>query len=89
MNGKGNLCIKTAVEGDRVLVEIADDGAGIPPEIQPRIFEQFFTTKEAGKGTGLGLDIARRIIVGQHKGDIRFDSNPGDTRFQIRLPIKP
>jgi signal transduction histidine kinase len=89
MNGKGNLRIRTAVEGDRVLVEIADNGAGIPPDIQPRIFEQFFTTKEAGKGTGLGLDIARRIIVGQHKGDIRFDSKPGDTRFQVRLPIKP
>jgi signal transduction histidine kinase len=89
MGGKGNLRIRTAVEGDRVLVEIGDDGGGIPAVIQSRIFEQFFTTKEAGKGTGLGLDIARRIIVGQHKGDIRFDSQPGDTRFQVRLPIKP
>ncbi|MCU0536867.1 MAG: ATP-binding protein [Hydrococcus sp. Prado102] len=89
MNGKGNLKIRTALEGDRVLVEIADNGGGIPPDIQSRIFEQFFTTKEAGKGTGLGLDIARRIIVGQHKGDIRFDSQPGETKFQVRLPIKP
>ncbi len=86
-NGKGQIWIRTAQEGDRVLVEIADDGVGIPPEIQPRIFEQFFTTKEVGKGTGLGLDIARRIVVGQHKGDIRFDSQPGETRFQVRLPI--
>ncbi len=86
-NGKGQIWIRTAQEGDRVLVEIADDGVGIPPEIQPRIFEQFFTTKEVGKGTGLGLDIARRIVVGQHKGDIRFNSQPGETRFQVRLPI--
>jgi signal transduction histidine kinase len=87
MGGKGHLWIRTSLEGDRVLIEIADDGAGISPEIQPRIFEQFFTTKEVGKGTGLGLDIARRIVVGQHKGEIRFDSQPGDTRFQVRLPI--
>ncbi len=96
MGGKGHIWIRTSREGDspsgdssasRILVEITDDGAGIPSEIQPRIFEQFFTTKEVGKGTGLGLDIARRIVVGQHKGDIRFDSKPGDTRFQVRLPI--
>jgi len=86
--GKGQIWIRTAQEGDRILVEIADDGVGIDPEIQPRIFEQFFTTKAVGQGTGLGLDIARRIIVGQHKGDIRFDSQPGDTRFQVRLPVK-
>lgn len=85
--GKGQIWIRTAKEGDRILIEIADDGVGIPPEIQPRIFEQFFTTKQVGKGTGLGLDIARRIIVGQHKGDIRFDSQPGNTIFQVRLPI--
>lgn len=84
--GKGQIWIRTSVEGDRIRVEIADDGAGIPPDIQPRIFEQFFTTKQVGKGTGLGLDIARRIVVG-HKGDIRFDSQPGNTRFQVRLPI--
>jgi signal transduction histidine kinase len=89
MNGKGKIEIATALEGDRVLIEITDNGGGIPLEIQARVFEQFFTTKEAGKGTGLGLDIARRIIVGQHKGDIRFDSKPGKTRFQVRLPIKP
>lgn len=86
--GKGHIWIRTSQEGDRVLVEIADDGVGIPQEIQPRIFEQFFTTKEVGLGTGLGLDIARRIVEGQHKGSIRFHSQPGDTRFQVRLPIK-
>jgi signal transduction histidine kinase len=86
--GKGHLWIRTGVEGDRILVEIADDGVGIPETIQSRIFEQFFTTKEVGQGTGLGLDIVRRVVVGQHKGDIRFDSKPGDTRFQVRLPIR-
>jgi signal transduction histidine kinase len=85
--GKGRLWIRTSQEGDRVLIEIADDGVGIPPDIQPRIFEQFFTTKGVGQGTGLGLDIARRIVEGQHKGNIRFESQPGDTRFQVRLPI--
>jgi signal transduction histidine kinase len=85
--GKDRLWIRTSQEGDRVLIEIADDGVGIPPDIQPRIFEQFFTTKGVGQGTGLGLDIARRIVEGQHKGNIRFESQPGDTRFQVRLPI--
>jgi signal transduction histidine kinase len=87
IQGKGHIWIRTSVEGEYILVEIADDGVGIQPKIQSRIFDQFFTTKEAGKGTGLGLDIVRRIIVGQHKGDVRFTSQPGDTRFQIRLPI--
>lgn len=86
-NGKGHLCIRTLLEGEYVLVEIADDGTGIPEDVQSRIFDQFFTTKEVGKGTGLGLDIARRIVVGQHKGKIGFESKPGNTRFQVRLPI--
>lgn len=87
MNGKGKLRIRTAKEGDRILVEITDNGVGIPVEVQPRIFDQFFTTKEVGKGTGLGLDIVRRIVEGQHKGSIRFESKPGETHFQIWLPI--
>ena len=85
-NGKGHLWIRTSVEGEYILVEIADDGAGIPTDVQSRIFDQFFTTKEVGKGTGLGLDIARRVVVGQHKGKISFESKPGNTRFQVRLP---
>jgi signal transduction histidine kinase len=88
MGGKGRLWIRTKQEGDRILVEIADEGSGIPPEVQSRMFEQFFTTKEAGKGTGLGLDIVRRIVEGQHKGSICFETQPGDTRFQVRLPIE-
>lgn len=87
MDGKGRIEIKTRQEGDCILVEIIDNGSGIPLDVQSRIFEQFFTTKEAGKGTGLGLDIVRRIVEGQHKGNIRFESRPGETRFQIRLPI--
>lgn len=82
MNGKGQITIRTTQEQDNVLIEIADNGAGIPPAIQYRIFEPFFTTKGVGEGTGLGLDIARRIVTQKHKGDIRFDSQPGDTRFR-------
>ncbi len=86
-NGKGHLWIRTSLEAEYILVEIADDGAGIPAGVRSRIFDQFFTTKDVGKGTGLGLDIARRIVVGQHKGKISVESQPGDTRFQVRLPI--
>lgn len=70
-----------------MLVEIADNGPGIPPDIQPHIFEPFFTTKGVGVGTGLGLDISYRVVVGKHHGDIRVFSKPGDTHFQVRLPI--
>ncbi len=89
MNGQGEITLRTAQEQDNVLIEIADNGPGIPSAIQHHIFEPFFTTKGVGEGTGLGLDIARRIVVQKHTGDIRFDSKPGDTRFQVRLPIKP
>lgn len=87
MNGKGELTIRTCLENNCVLVEIIDNGSGIPTEIQSRIFEPFFTSKTVGKGTGLGLDISRRIIVQEHKGNIRFESAPGNTNFQVRLPI--
>ena len=88
MAGKGELTIRTSLENNCVLVEIIDNGSGIPSEIQPRIFEPFFTSKAVGKGTGLGLDISRRIVVQEHKGNIRFESTPGYTNFQVRLPIK-
>ncbi|GAB1545385.1 ATP-binding protein [Scytonema sp. NUACC21] len=87
LDGTGHIWIRTLQEPERVLVEIADDGPGIPSEILNRIFEPFFTTKEVGKGTGLGLDISQRIIVGRHRGDLRVQSKPGDTRFQVRLPM--
>ncbi|HWC36877.1 MAG TPA: ATP-binding protein [Acidimicrobiales bacterium] len=85
-DGKGTLTIRTARQADWVLVEIADDGPGIPPELQRRVFEPFVTTKDVGKGTGLGLDICYRIIVKRHHGDLTVTSSPGDTRFQVRLP---
>ncbi|HJY85519.1 MAG TPA: ATP-binding protein [Candidatus Acidoferrales bacterium] len=86
MNGKGELRIRSKLSLDRVLVEIGDNGPGIPPEMQARIFDPFFTTKGVGQGTGLGLDTACRIAR-KHHGDIRVVSKPGDTRFQVDLPI--
>jgi len=85
----GTITIRTRDEDNsQILVEVVDDGSkGIPKEVQSRIFEPFFTTKDPGKGTGLGLSISHRIITQTHKGDIRFYSRPGETRFQIRLPI--
>lgn len=87
MGGRGQLWIRTAREQNQVRVEVADNGPGIPPEIQARIFEPFFTTKPVGAGTGLGLDIVFHTIVERHHGTIRVVSRPGDTRFQVRLPI--
>ena len=87
MDGHGTLTVRTARDDDRVLVEITDTGPGIPRDIQSRIFEPFFTTKPVGEGTGLGLDISYRIVVNRHHGDLRVESEPGNTRFQVRLPI--
>jgi signal transduction histidine kinase len=70
-------------------VEISDDGPGIPGGIREHIFEPFFTTKEVGKGTGLGLDISYRVVVEKLGGDIRVSSEPGETRFEVRLPVSP
>jgi signal transduction histidine kinase len=86
MRGNGELRVRTARELDRVLVEIGDNGPGIPPEVLPHIFEPFYTTKEVGEGTGLGLDTVCRIIRNHH-GEIRVTSHPGDTRFQVYLPL--
>ena len=86
MNGRGELRIRSRLNLDRIMVEIGDNGPGIPPEIQARIFDPFFTTKGVGQGTGLGLDTACRIAH-KHHGDIRVISKPGDTRFQVDLPI--
>ena len=87
MNGNGRLTIRTARENDRLLVEIGDTGPGVPAELTQRIFEPFFTTKPVGEGTGLGLDISWRIVVKKHRGDLRVESEPGDTRFQVLLPL--
>jgi signal transduction histidine kinase len=85
--GGGHVRLRTACEADRVMVEVSDDGPGIPEGLQARVFEPFYTTKGVGAGVGLGLDISYRIIVGRHGGDIRVVSEPGDTRFQVRLPL--
>ena len=89
VDGQGRITVRTARENGRVLVEVADDGPGIPEDVRERIFEPFYTTKDVGEGTGLGLDISYRVVVEDHKGDIRFLSEAGDTRFQVRLPILP
>jgi signal transduction histidine kinase len=83
----GTLTIRTALDGDFVLVEVGDTGDGIPEELQQKIFEPFFTTKPVGEGTGLGLDISYRVVTQRHGGDLRVVSTPGDTRFQVRLPL--
>jgi signal transduction histidine kinase len=75
-------------DADRLVVEVADTGPGVPDDVRTRIFEPFFTTKPIGKGTGLGLDVAWRIVVGRHGGDIRLESEPGNTRFQVVLPVR-
>jgi signal transduction histidine kinase len=86
-NGIGQICIGTSLEDDQLVVEIVDNGAGIPPEVQARMFEPFFTTKSVGTGTGLGLVISNRIVGDRHGGEIEFESRPGETRLKVRLPI--
>ncbi|MET9505110.1 ATP-binding protein [Streptomyces sp. NPDC006259] len=85
--GEGTLTVRTAREGDRLLVEFRDTGPGIPADIRSRIFDPFFTTKPVGEGTGLGLDISWRIVVNKHHGSLQVESAPGDTRFQVLLPL--
>ncbi len=87
MSGKGELKIRTIKDNNCAVSEIVDNGAGIPPAIQSRIFEPFFTTKGVGEGTGLGLEIAYRIVVSRHGGNIYFESQPGKTCFRVHLPI--
>jgi signal transduction histidine kinase len=87
MGGSGVLTVRTGMDREFVFVEFCDTGPGVPPEIRDRIFEPFFTTKPVGEGTGLGLDISWRIVVNKHHGDISLESEPGDTRFRVRLPV--
>ncbi|HUB20648.1 MAG TPA: ATP-binding protein [Acidobacteriaceae bacterium] len=88
MHDKGRIVLSVQVNGDFVVTEIWDNGPGISAEIQGRIFEPFFTTKAPGDGLGLGLDTAQRIVR-QHRGYIHVESQPGETCFQVRLPIEP
>jgi signal transduction histidine kinase len=88
MDGTGTLRLATRSEGDSVVVEIGDTGPGMPPPVAARAFEAFYTTKDVGKGTGLGLDIARRIVTERHGGTITIDSRPGATVLRVRLPVR-
>jgi signal transduction histidine kinase len=88
MDGEGTLRVSMRVDGDQVVIEVADTGRGIDPEVAQRVFEPFFTTKDVGKGTGLGLDISRRIVVDRHGGDIAVTSAPGATTVTVRLPLR-
>jgi signal transduction histidine kinase len=87
--GEPKICIGSSLEDDQLVVEIFDNGSGIPAHVQPHLFEPFFTTKPIGTGTGLGLVISNRIIGDRHGGEIEFESRPGETRFKVRLPLHP
>jgi signal transduction histidine kinase len=89
MAGAGTLRVSTRTEGDAVMVEIADTGPGMTYDVQHHAFEPFFTTKGVGKGTGLGLDISRRIVVDRDSGEITIDTEPGETVLRVRLPRRP
>jgi signal transduction histidine kinase len=88
MDGAGTLRVATRADGDVVVVEIGDTGPGMPPPVAARAFEAFYTTKDPGKGTGLGLDIARRIVEERHGGTISIDSRPDETVLRVRIPIR-
>ena len=88
MEGAGTLRVSTRLDGESLVVEIADTGSGMSPQVAARAFEAFYTTKDVGKGTGLGLDIARRIVVERHAGTIDIDSRPGTTVLRVRIPTR-
>ena len=90
LDGGGTICVRAGLDPDKtnwIRVEVEDSGHGIAPEIGPHIFEPFFTTKKVGQGTGLGLNICYNIIVEKHKGEITYESEPGQTIFRVRLPV--
>lgn len=90
LGSTGTITLRTRPwNGDGVEVEIADDGPGVPRELQGQVFDPFFTTKAVGEGTGMGLDTVRRIVVGRHQGDVQLESAPGSTVFRVRLPHAP
>jgi signal transduction histidine kinase len=88
MDGVGTLRLVTRLDDDAIVVEVGDSGPGMTADVQARAFEAFFTTKDVGKGTGLGLDIVRRIVEERHGGTLGIDSRPGDTVVWVRLPIR-
>jgi signal transduction histidine kinase len=88
MDGHGTLRLTTRAEGSSVVVEVGDTGPGMPPEVAARAFDAFFTTKDVGQGVGLGLDIARRIVVERHGGAIAIDRQAGETVLRVTLPVR-
>ena len=84
---QGTITVATRSDGDCAVVEIADDGPGVPEDLAGRIFDPFFTTKDVGHGTGLGLATARRIVVDRHDGSLTLDSQSGRTVFRVRIPF--
>jgi len=88
MDGQGKLSIRVKNTGTYAIVSITDTGSGVAPEIMDRIFEPFFTTKPLGEGSGLGLDIVRKMVE-KHSGTIRVKSEPGNTTFIVRIPLLP
>lgn len=88
IDGHGQLVLRTALDDGWVVVEIEDDGPGIPEEIQSRVFDPFFTTKPPGSGPGLGLNVSHNVVVQKHGGRISVASRPGSTRFQVKLPVR-
>jgi len=88
LGGQGEIRLRTGSEGEHVVVEIADNGPGIPEEIQPHIFDPFYTTKPVGQGAGLGLNISHNIVSKQHCGEITVQSRPGETQFIVKLPLR-
>jgi signal transduction histidine kinase len=89
MDGSGTLGLTARAEDDGIVIEVTDSGHGMPPEVAARAFEAFYSTKEPGKGTGLGLDIAQRIVTERHGGTITIASRPGQTVLRVRLPLRP
>ncbi len=88
LGDRGTITITTRLDGGNcAVVEIADDGPGVPEEVGERVFDPFFTTKDVGRGTGLGLATARRIVVDRHGGSLTLDTKPGRTVFRVRLPL--
>jgi signal transduction histidine kinase len=85
---QGEILVRTRCEGEQIVVEIADNGPGIPKDIEPHIFEPFYTTKPVGQGTGLGLNISHNVVVMQHRGEIAVRSQPGNTQFTVTLPLR-
>ncbi len=83
----GTITVTTRRDGTCAVVEIEDDGPGIPPEVGERVFDSFFTTKDVGHGTGLGLSTARRVVADRHDGSLTFSSRPGQTTFRVSLPF--